>query len=77
MRSRRKNNRQTHTETATRYNLKQTAALLGVPYVTLRFWIKKGWVTPMLDYRSKPVFTEDGIQQIRQWRNALRPMAHA
>jgi DNA-binding transcriptional MerR regulator len=61
----------------TRYNLKQTAALLNVPYVTLRFWIKKGWIAPKLDYRNKPVFTADGIQQIRRWRNTLRPLVHA
>lgn len=61
----------------TRYNLKQTATRLNVPYVTLRFWIKKGWISPKLDYRNKPVFTEDGIEQIRQWRNTLRPLVHA
>jgi len=59
------------------YNLKDTASLLGVPYQTLRFWIKKRWITPQLDYRNKPVFTQSGIQEIRRWRSTLRPMTHA
>jgi len=58
------------------YNLKDTASILDVPYQTLRFWIKKRWITPQLDYRNKPVFTKSGIQGIRKWRSTLRPMTH-
>jgi len=54
------------------FNVVQTAELLGVHERTIRYWIKKEWITPQYDYRNYPVFTSDDIKKIEQWQNNLR-----
>lgn len=54
------------------YNIPQTAEFLGVHERTVRYWIRKKWVTPNYDYRNYPVFTDDDIKAIEKWRNTLR-----
>lgn len=54
------------------YNIPQTAQKLGVHEMTIRYWIRKKWVTPQLDYRNYPVFTDEDIKKIVDWRNTLR-----
>ena len=54
------------------YNVPQTAKLLGVHEQTIRYWIKKNWITPQYDYRNYPVFTEEDIKTIEKWRSTLR-----
>ena len=34
-------------------------------------WIKKGWVTPKRDYRNYPVFTNNDVKKIKEWRDKL------
>ena len=51
------------------YNIPQTAEILKVHERTVRYWIRKGWVTPKRDY---PVFTDSDIMDIEKWRNTLR-----
>lgn len=55
-----------------RYNIFRTAEKLGVHERSIRYWVKKGWVTPKRDYRNYPVFTDSDIEKIREWRNKLR-----
>lgn len=55
-----------------RYNITQAAKELGVARQTLYYWIKKGWIKPKRDYRNYPVFTEEDIEKINEWRNKLR-----
>ena len=59
-------------ETIKTYNIPQTADLLNVHERTIRYWIKKGWVKPKKDYRNYPVFTDEDIEKINQWRNTLK-----
>lgn len=54
------------------HNIFRTAELLGVHERTVRYWIKKKWVTPRKDYRNYPVFTDEDIKRIEKWRNTLR-----
>ena len=54
------------------YNIPQTAEILGVHERTVRYWIKKGWVTPKRDYRNYPVFTEKDIRKIKEWKDKLK-----
>lgn len=54
------------------YNIPQAAKILGVHEMTIRYWIRKKWVTPQLDYRNYPVFTDEDIKDIERWRNTLR-----
>lgn len=54
------------------HNIRQTAERLGVHEMTIRYWIKKNWVTPQRDYRNYPVFTDEDIKNIERWRNTLR-----
>ena len=54
------------------HNIFRTAELLGVHERTVRYWIKKKWVTPKKDYRNYPVFTDEDIKKIGKWRNTLR-----
>ena len=54
-----------------RYNITHAAKELGVTRQTLYNWIKKGWVVPKRDYRKYPVFTEQDIKQIKEWRDKL------
>ena len=55
----------------TKYNIIQTAKILKVHERTVRYWIKKKWVTPRYDYRNYPVFTSEDIKKIEKWRNTL------
>ena len=59
-------------ETIKTYNIPQTADLLDVHERTVRYWIKKGWVKPKRDYRGYPVFTDEDIKKINQWRGTLK-----
>ena len=54
------------------YNVLEAADIFGVHERTVRYWIKKGWVTPKHDYRNYPVFTDEDIRKIKKWRNTLR-----
>lgn len=53
------------------YNIPQTAEKLGVHEQTVRYWIKKGWVKPRRDYRNYPVFTEDDLRNIKEWKDKV------
>jgi DNA-binding NtrC family response regulator len=55
-----------------RYNLTQTARILGVHRETLYYWIKKGWLKPKRDYRNYPVFTVLDIENLMKWRNTIK-----
>lgn len=55
----------------TKHNIMQTANILKVHERTVRYWIKKKWVTPRYDYRNYPVFTSEDIKKIEKWRNKL------
>jgi len=55
-----------------RYNLTQTAAILGVHRQTLYYWIKKGWLKPKRDYRNYPVFTVLDIENLIKWKNSIK-----
>lgn len=54
------------------YNIPAAARILGVHQMTVRYWIKKKWITPQYDYRNYPVFTDEDIKKIEAWRNTLR-----
>lgn len=54
-----------------RYNLSETAEKLGLTRQGLYYWIKKGWVTPKRDYKGYPVFTNDDLRKIEEWKNKL------
>ena len=55
-----------------RYTATKTAELLGVHRQTLIHWTRKGWIKPKRDYRNWPVFTEETIKEIREWREKLK-----
>ena len=55
-----------------RYNLTQTAQVLGIHRQTLYYWIKKGWIKPQRDYRHYPVFTVLDIENLIKWKNTIR-----
>ena len=57
---------------ARRYNLTQTAQVLGIHRQTLYYWIKKGWIKPQRDYRHYPVFTVLDIENLIKWKNTIR-----
>ena len=57
---------------AKRYNMTQTAKVLGVHRETLYYWIKKGWIKPKRDYRHYPVFTVLDIESMMKWKNRLK-----
>ncbi len=54
-----------------RYNATQLAQELGIARQTLYYWIEKGWVKPKRDYRNYPVFTDDDLEKIKNWKNSL------
>jgi len=54
------------------HNIPETAKILGVHEMTIRYWIKKKWISVQYDYRNYPVFTDEDIKRIEQWRNTLR-----
>jgi len=49
----------------------RAAKELGVARQALYYWIKKGWVKLKRDYRNYPVFTEEDLKKINEWRNTL------
>jgi len=55
-----------------RYNMREAAKELGVTRQTLYYWMKKGWIKPRRDYRNYPVFTNEDIRKIRDWKNSLK-----
>lgn len=55
-----------------RYNLTQTAGILGVHRRTLYYWMKKGWVKPKRDNRNCPVFTVLDIENLIKWKNTIK-----
>ena len=55
-----------------RYNLTQTAKILGIHRETLYYWTKKGWIKPKRDYRNYPVFTVLDIENLIKWRNTIK-----
>ena len=55
-----------------RYNLTQTARILGVHRETLYYWIKKRWIKPRRDYRDYPVFTVLDIEDLIKWKNTIK-----
>ena len=57
---------------AKRYNMTQTARILGVHRETLYYWIKKGWLKPKRDYRNYPVFTVLDIEELIRWKNTIK-----
>ncbi len=50
----------------------ETAKIIGIHRQTLIDWIQKGWVKPKRDYRNWPVFTDQCIKEIKQWREKLK-----
>lgn len=54
-----------------RYTLSEAAQELGLTRQGLYYWINKGWVTPKRDYKGHPVFTEDDLKKIEEWKNRL------
>jgi DNA-binding NtrC family response regulator len=55
-----------------RYNMTQTAKILGVHRETLYYWIKKRWIKPRRDYRNYPVFTVLDIENLIKWKNTIK-----
>lgn len=54
-----------------RYNISQLAKELGIARQTLYYWIGKEWIKPKRDYRKYPVFTDEGVKKIKEWRERL------
>jgi DNA-binding transcriptional MerR regulator len=54
------------------YNKIELAKKLNVHYQTINYWIKKGWIKPMRDYRNYPVFSEEDVQKIIKWKYTLK-----
>jgi len=54
------------------YNISEVARELGVHRHTVRYWIKKGWISPKRDYRNNPVFTPADLKAIKKWRSELK-----
>ena len=57
---------------AKRYNLTQTAMVVGVHRETLYYLIKKGWIKSKRDYRNYPVFTVLDIESLIKWKNRIK-----
>jgi len=53
------------------YNMSEAARELGVHRQTLVYWRKKGWVKARKDYRDLPVFTQEDLERIKQWRSTI------
>jgi len=54
------------------YNVCQAAELIGVHERTIRYWIKREWIRPKRDYRNYPVFTEEDVKDIINWKETLQ-----
>jgi len=55
-----------------KYNMTQTAKILGVHRETLYYWTKKRWIKPRRDYRNYPVFTVLDIKNLIDWKNTIK-----
>ncbi len=53
------------------YSVTHLAGELGVTRQAIYYWIKKGWVVPMRDYRNYPVFTDRDLLSIKKWKNKI------
>ena len=54
------------------YSMTETAKKLGVHRQTMINWIRRGWVKPKRDYKDWPVFTDECIAKIKEWRDTLK-----
>jgi len=54
-----------------RYSTPQVAKKLGVHEQTIRYWTRKGWIKPKRDYRNYPIFTDEDINNIKEWMNRI------
>jgi len=54
------------------YSMTETAKMLGVHRQTMINWIRRGWVKPKRDYKDWPVFTDECIKKIKDWRDKLK-----
>ena len=54
------------------YSMTETAKLLGVHRQTMINWIRRGWVKHKRDYKDWPVFTDECIAKIKDWRETLK-----
>ncbi len=54
------------------YNVTELANKLGLTRQAIYQWIEKGWVKPKRDYRDYPVFTEEQITKIIEWKNTIK-----
>lgn len=54
-----------------KYNLSEAAEELGLTRQGLYYWIKKRWVKPKRDYKGHPVFTDEDLKKIKDWKNKL------
>lgn len=55
-----------------RYNLTQTAKILGTTRQNLYHWINKGWIKPRRDYKNYLVFTVFNIKESIKWWNPIK-----
>ena len=51
--------------------MRKVARELGISRQGLYYWIKKGWVKPKRDYKNQPVFTDDDLKKIKEWKDKL------
>jgi len=63
---------QAHKRSEKKYNLTQTAKILGVHRETMYYWIKKKWINPKRDFKNYPVFTVLDIEELIEWRNTIK-----
>jgi len=54
------------------YTMTEVAKILGVHRQTMINWIRRGWVKPKRDYKDWPVFTDECIKKIKDWRDTLK-----
>ena len=55
-----------------RYTLSEAAESLGLTRQGLYYWIEKGWVNPKRDYKNHPVFTEQDLEKIKEWKDKIK-----
>jgi len=53
------------------YNVSSLARKLGVHRQTVIYWIKKEWIKPRRDYRNYPVFTDEDVKKIINWKKTI------
>ncbi|MBU4311124.1 MAG: helix-turn-helix domain-containing protein [Candidatus Omnitrophica bacterium] len=56
----------------TKYTMTEAAKILGVHRQTMINWIRRGWIKPKRDYKDWPVFTDECIKKIKEWRETLK-----